>query len=260
MSVIDPDAARRAANATRARNRRLKAKQRKLDALALEQAPERRELERLAAVPKADLRAGDTLSADGLLYVEMLAQHHGVKLIAQSLGISRRTLKRMMDANRGDNAVMLAWEWGDAVAEDRLRQTLEKQSADGKLISTIHLGKAVHGYREGDDKNSVNINTGIQLVLPQSMSMAELLKQRGMTAPLEVVSTDHTDKPWREISAPVAVIDTTPDPEPAPPPPKLPPLPGLPMGFDPRCQHNDGSPMSEQQIIAAEKARENLAV
>jgi hypothetical protein len=81
-------------------------------------------------------------------------------------------------------------------------------------VSAIHVNKAVFGAREGDDKN-VTVNQGVTLVLPRSMTMAECLASKGLTAPLEVgtLSTDRTDTPRNEDVKVIAppVIDAVPE-------------------------------------------------
>jgi hypothetical protein len=209
----DADKARRAAQQ---RSRRNRIKQAAIQ--AADDVPVDAELAALQAVDPSSMLIymGNTLAgmtAGGLRFFELLARvHPSDSFIASNcFGISSDDFAKLRKRNA---AVALAGERGHTWAQDLFTRWMVSVGALKSYVSAIHVNKAVFGAREGDDKN-VTVNQGVTLVLPRSMTMAECLASKGLTAPLEVgtLSTDRTDTPRNEDVKVIAppVIDAVPE-------------------------------------------------
>jgi hypothetical protein len=184
----DTDKARRAAQQ---RSRRARIKAAAVEAASTPDDPE------LAALQAHD-PAPDPESADGLRLYELLARVHpsDAYIASNCFGISSDAFTKLRKRNA---ALALAGERGHTWAQDLFTRWMVSVGALKSYVSAIHVNKAVFGAREGDDKN-VTVNQGVTLVLPRSMTMAEFLASKGMTAPLEVgtLSSDRTETPGKE--------------------------------------------------------------
>jgi hypothetical protein len=154
------------------------------------------ELQRLAALDPHTMLTFEGaepvgMNADGLKFVGLLATafpgDRGLKFIAKSFNIHRSVLKALFDRDKGANAIRLAWEAGDAMAEFAHYRLMMGHAAD-KFIAAIFVSKSIHNWRE-NDQSMVTVNAnGPTLVLPDALSEEELYRRLGISGPVHLVA------------------------------------------------------------------------
>jgi hypothetical protein len=187
------------ADRERARARRIAAKA----ATAIDQSQDEAELARLSAFPlvlRDPSGIPEGLTEHGLMALDLLARKHKQNYAARYLKITRSQMKTLMEENKSNNAVRLAWESGNALHEERhLRRT--DAWADKSFVTNIHYGKTVFGWKESEAP-LVNIDQrGPGMVLPDALSEAELYKRLGISGPVHLVAQP---APIKQIEGPRA--------------------------------------------------------
>ncbi|MBY0530854.1 MAG: hypothetical protein K2P86_02675 [Xanthobacteraceae bacterium] len=105
------------------------------------------------------------LTPAGVAEVERLAaDHHGTGAVAAALGLPRRTFRDVMDRQED---VALAYERGQARAEQELKRILLAQARKGAVVAAIYLTKTQHGWNENNAPD--NTSSRITLVLPEAL-------------------------------------------------------------------------------------------
>jgi len=161
-----------------------------------DQVKELEALDLAALVERDGPGAVTSLSGHGLKYVELLAslrcsQH----FIAAKLRLSRSQFKTLLDEKSGPertNAVRLAWEWGEAYAENEHRKLLGRWE-NKSFVTTLHVSKSIFGRAEGP-QSQINIETGPRWVLPGPYSPQEYMALMGQTAPREAVPLSNSQR------------------------------------------------------------------
>jgi DNA-binding CsgD family transcriptional regulator len=101
---------------------------------------------------------------------QAILDHYPRSEIARALGISVKTLKRLLDS---DPALTDAADAAKDQEEAELRDALMGMARQGSEIAALFLLKARHGYRDRDDKAIKPAGIGGVLVLPAAPESIE---------------------------------------------------------------------------------------
>lgn len=184
---------------------------------------------------------GDVGPAGLRLIEEMAANNKTQGTIAAELGVSQKRLRTLMERQKGENAVRMAWEAGHAKLEQRVADAMlaaglgtsvmeEAKDETGKVIlnedgtprmvevryvskmgatQLIFYSKVKLGWTEKPSGPLVQDNR-IQITLPSPLSTEDYMKMLGQGAPLDFrkdKSTPFADVVKTAIPAPDAAED-----------------------------------------------------
>lgn len=105
-----------------------------------------------------------------------------VRYIAAHFGVPYRKFKTIMDSNKGDNPLRLAWERGHAKLEawtvEKLKSKIEGTGKDA-AISLFFFAKSQLGWSDRADAPSAGVNA-VQIILPGAMSREDYMRKIGV--------------------------------------------------------------------------------
>jgi len=107
--------------------------------------------------------------------------------IAAAIGVPPSTFRDLLDR---DDDLKAAYEEGHGAMHDELVSLLMEQARSGNVASAIFLLKGSHGYRETTPVQPADKATPVNIVIPPSLSPADLAK---LTNQLRDITPDETD-------------------------------------------------------------------